>query len=151
MIPGVQLSAPTVGGQGGATQTYMSVHGMSGAQNVVLVDGLTVSGLEFNGLIQNYFNPANSSEIVYQTSGINADRSGGGITINMIPREGGNLFAGDANFNYRPGQLDRRQLHGPPARSRRHVGQQPRVSVRLHHLARRTDHAGQAVVLRFVP
>jgi hypothetical protein len=104
LIPGVQLSSPTVGGAAGATQTYMSIHGMGASQNVVLVDGLSVSGLEFNGAVQNYFNPANSQEIVYQTSGINADRSGGGITINMIPREGGNRFAGDADLNYRPGQ-----------------------------------------------
>lgn len=103
MIPGVQLSSPTVGGQGGATQTYMSIHGMDAAQNLVLVDGLSVNGMEFNGAIQNYFNPANSQEIAYQTSGINADRSGGGVTINMIPREGGNKFSGDANVNYKPG------------------------------------------------
>src|SRR4029077_10446999 len=83
--------------------TYMSVHGMDAAQNVVLIDGLTVSGLEFNGAIQSYFNNDTSQEMTYQTSGINADRSGGGVTVNMIPREGGNRFSGDGNFNYRPG------------------------------------------------
>ncbi len=103
LISGIQLSTPSVGGSAGGEQTYMSIHGMSAAQNVVLVDGLTVSGLELNGAIQNYFNNDTSQELSYQTSGINADRSGGGVTVNMIPREGGNRFSGDGYFNYRPG------------------------------------------------
>ena len=43
-----------------------------------------------------------NNEVSYQTTGISADRSGGGVTVNMIPREGGNRFSGDAKLNYRP-------------------------------------------------
>jgi hypothetical protein len=94
----------SVGGINGATQTYMSTHGMGASQNVIMVDGMTVSGLEANGAVQAYFNSDMSSEVSYQTSGIGADRSGGGVTVNMIPREGGNRFSGNGKSNYRPNQ-----------------------------------------------
>jgi hypothetical protein len=95
-----QVSA--VGGNMGAVQTYMSTHGKTSAQNVVMVDGMSVSGLELDGTMQAYFNNAMNSEVTYQTSGISADRSGGGVTVNMIPREGGNRYSGDGKFSYRP-------------------------------------------------
>ncbi len=103
LIPGVNLSLPDVGGSRAAMQTYMSVHGQSAAQNTVMVDGLTVNGLEANGAVQNYFNDAASQEISYQTAGVGADRSGGGVSLNMIPREGGNRLSGDSTVAFRPG------------------------------------------------
>ena len=110
LIPSINLynaagqNASNVGGQGGATQTYMSVRGMGAAQNVVLVDGMSVSGLEANGAVQAYFNPDANQEVSFQTSGSTADRSGGGVTVNMIPREGGNRPSGNFKMNYRPGR-----------------------------------------------
>ena len=110
LIPSINMynaagqNAGTVGGSGGATQTYMSVRGMSAAQNVVMVDGMSVSGLEANGSVQAYFNPDMNQEVSYQTSGSTADRSGGGVTVNMIPRDGGNRPSGNFRINYRPGQ-----------------------------------------------
>ena len=110
LIPSINMfnaagqNAGTVGGQGGATQTYMSVRGMGASQNVVMVDGLTVSGLEANGAVQAYFNPDMNQEVSFQTSGSTADRSGGGVTVNLIPREGGNRSSGNFKMNYRPGR-----------------------------------------------
>src|SRR5262245_34769020 len=110
LIPSINLfnvaaqNAGTVGGQAGATQTYMSVRGMNASQNVVLVDGMSVSGLELNGAVQAYFNSDMNQEVNYQTSGANADQSGGGVTVNMIPREGGNRPSGNFKVNYRPGR-----------------------------------------------
>ncbi len=77
---------------------------MTAAQNVVLVDGMSVSGLEANGSVQANFNPDMNQEVTYQTRGSTADRSGGGVTVNMIPREGGNRASGNFRMNYRPGQ-----------------------------------------------
>jgi hypothetical protein len=104
MIVGVNLSLPDVGGSRAAMQTYMSVHGQSAANNTVMVDGLTVNGLEANGAVQNYFNDAASQELSYQTSGIGAETSGGGVRLNLIPRDGGNRFSGDTGISYRPGE-----------------------------------------------
>ena len=108
MIPAIDIfgsftaQASSVGGNNGTNQIYMSVHGSDSAQNIVMVDGMTVSGLELERHLQAYFNNDMNSEVTYQTSGISADRSGGGVTVNMIPREGGNRFSGDGKVSVRP-------------------------------------------------
>ena len=56
------------------------------------VDGLMVNGLDVDGAVQNYFNSSMSQEMVYTTSGASADVSGGGVRLNMIPRDGGNTL-----------------------------------------------------------
>lgn len=94
LITGVSLNIPDVGGSRAMQQTYMSAHGMTASQTTVLVDGLLVNGLDGDGAVQNYFNSSMSQEMVYTTSGASADVSGGGVRLNMIPKDGGNQFAG---------------------------------------------------------
>ena len=94
LVVGVALSIPDVGGARAMQQTYMSTHGMTSANNTVMVDGMMVNGLQADGAVQSYFNDAMSQEVSYQTSGIGADTSSGGVRLNMIPREGGNRFTG---------------------------------------------------------
>jgi len=103
LIVGINLSLPDTGGARSMQQTYMSTHGMSAANNTVMVDGMMVNGLQSDGAIQSYFNDAMNQEVSYQTSGIGAETSAGGVRLNMIPREGGNRFSGDFNAAYRPG------------------------------------------------
>jgi len=62
-----------------------------------------VNGLQADGAIQSYFNDAMNQEVSYQTAGIGAETSAGGIRLNMIPREGGNRFSGDFKMASRPG------------------------------------------------
>jgi hypothetical protein len=69
-----------------------------------MVDGMTVNGLQGDGNVQSYFNDAMNQEVSYQTSGIGAETSAGGVRLNMIPREGGNRWAGDFKTAYRPHQ-----------------------------------------------
>ena len=76
---------------------------MTAANNTVLVDGMMVNGLQADGAVQSYFNDAMNQEVSYQTAGIGADTSAGGVRLNMIPREGGNRFSGDFKMAYRPG------------------------------------------------
>ena len=64
------------------------------------VDGLMVNGLDGDGAVQNYFNSSMSQEMVYTTSGAGADVSGGGVRLNMIPRDGGNRFSGSVFSGY---------------------------------------------------
>jgi carboxypeptidase family protein len=104
LVVGVALSIPDVGGTRAMQQTYMSTHGLNAAQNTVLVDGMMVNGLQADGAVQSYFNDAMSQEVSYQTSGIGADTSAGGVKLNMIPREGGNKFSGSFFTSYRPGK-----------------------------------------------
>jgi hypothetical protein len=104
LIVGVNLSLPDTGGARGMQQTYMSTHGQSAANNTVLVDGMMVNGLMLDGAVQSYFNDQMNSEVTYQTSGISAETSAGGVRLNMIPKEGGNRFSGSFTGAYRPGE-----------------------------------------------
>jgi hypothetical protein len=104
LIVGVNLNLPDTGGARAMQQTYMSTHGMSTANTTVMVDGMMVNGLQGDGAIQSYFNDAMNQEVSYQTSGIGAETSAGGVRLNMIPREGGNRFSGDFKTAFRPGE-----------------------------------------------
>ena len=103
LVVGVNLSLPDTGGARGMQQTYMSTHGMSTSNTTVMVDGQMTNGLQSDGAVQSYYNDAMSSEVSYQTSGISAETSSGGVRLNMIPREGGNKFSGDFKAVQRPG------------------------------------------------
>ena len=73
-------------------QTYMSMRGgsVAAANNTVMVDGMVINGLRTNGDGQTYTNDANFQEMTYQTAGMSAERSGGGVAMNLVPKEGGN-------------------------------------------------------------
>src|SRR5215471_11741447 len=110
LITGVSLNIPDVGGSRAMQQTYMSTHGLGASQTTVQVDGLMVNGLDGDGAVQNYFNSSMSQEMVYTTSGASADVSGGGVRLNMIPRDGGNklsgsVFSGYQNQNFQSSNL----------------------------------------------
>ncbi|MEQ1729375.1 MAG: carboxypeptidase regulatory-like domain-containing protein [Vicinamibacterales bacterium] len=100
LITGVSLNIPDVGGSRAMQQTYMSAHGMSASQTTVQVDGLMVNGLDGDGAVQSYFNSSMSQEMVYTTSGAAADVSGGGVRLNMVPKDGGNIFSGSFFAGY---------------------------------------------------
>jgi hypothetical protein len=103
LVVGVNLSLPDTGGARAMQQTYMSTHGMSTANTTVLVDGQMTNGLQGDGAIQSYYNDSMNAEVSYQTAGIGAETSSGGVRLNMIPREGGNRFSGDFKMVNRPG------------------------------------------------
>ena len=125
LITGVSLNIPDVGGSRAMQQTYMSAHGLGASQTTVQVDGLMVNGLDGDGAVQNYFNSSMSQEMVYTTSGASADVSGGGVRLNMIPRDGGNtmngsVFAGYQNKSFQTDNLTRRPEGARPEDARRH-------------------------------
>ncbi len=100
LITGVSLNQPDIGGSKAMQQTYMSAHGAGASQTTVLVDGLLVNGIDVDGAVQNYFNSSMSQEMVYTTSGASADVAGGGVRLNMIPRDGGNTYSGSLFLGY---------------------------------------------------
>ena len=103
LIPGVKMNRPEVGLTTAAQQTYMSVHGMSTRQTTVTVDGQLVMTAGGDGGVQNYNNQLAAQEMVYETSGISAETSTGGVRISMIPREGGNTHSGQNYFGFADG------------------------------------------------
>jgi hypothetical protein len=104
MVPGISLSSPDVGGEASMQNTYMSVHGASSANVTMQVDGQMVNGLQSDGSVQTYFNNMMSEEMSFQTAGIGADVSGGGVKVNMVPQTGGNRFAGAFFSAWAPGE-----------------------------------------------
>lgn len=100
LITGVSLNQPDIGGSKAMQQTYMSAHGAGASQTTVLVDNLLVNGIDVDGAVQNYFNSSMSEEMVYTTSGASADVAGGGVRLNMVPRDGGNSFKGSLFLGY---------------------------------------------------
>jgi len=57
-------------------------------------NGLSTAALISPANSQITFNLAASQEIAVDYSGAGADTSGGGVRVNVIPREGGNTFNG---------------------------------------------------------
>jgi hypothetical protein len=104
MVPGISLSSPDVGGEASMQNTYMSVHGASSANVTMQVDGQMINGLQSDGSVQSYFNNMMSEEMSFQTAGIGADVSGGGVKVNMVPQTGGNRFAGAFFAGWAPGE-----------------------------------------------
>ena len=99
------MNRPEVGLTTAAQQTYMSVHGMSTRQTTVTVDGQLVMTAGGDGGVQNYNNQLAAQEMVYETSGISAETSTGGVRISMIPREGGNTHSGQNYFGFADGSF----------------------------------------------
>ncbi len=96
LMPGVRMSNTDVGGNQQMEQIYMTVHGSRQTDTTVQVDGLQLNSLMNDGQVQAYYSDAANAEVTYQTAGIGADVSGGGVRINMIPNEGGNRISGSA-------------------------------------------------------
>ncbi|HEY2153824.1 MAG TPA: carboxypeptidase regulatory-like domain-containing protein [Vicinamibacterales bacterium] len=100
LVTGVSLNQPDIGGSKAMQQTYMSAHGAGSSQTTVQVDGLLVNGIDVDGAVQSYFNSSMSQEMVYTTSGASADVSGGGVRLNMVPRDGGNTISGNVFLGF---------------------------------------------------
>jgi hypothetical protein len=99
-LVGITQSTPDVGGTQGMQQTTLLGHGTDGRDNTIMVDGIRLNGIESDGGVQQYFNEGMFAEMGYQTGGMAADTSGGGVRLNMIPKDGGNTLKGDVFFTY---------------------------------------------------
>jgi hypothetical protein len=94
LIPGVKMSAPDVGSANSMNMTTLSGHGVLAKETTYQVDGMDMRSMSSDGTVQYYPNNAMTQEFNYQTSGIGADTAAGGIRLNMIPQQGGNVYHG---------------------------------------------------------
>jgi hypothetical protein len=94
LVVGVRLNIPDVGGAQQTEQTYMATHGNSALHTTLLLDGMPVQSNLGDGQIQNYVDNALIAEANYQTSGVSAETSAGGVRVNLIPKDGGNTVHG---------------------------------------------------------
>jgi hypothetical protein len=97
---GVKVVAQNVGGARIAAQQRLYVHGANAADNTVAVDGMSMNSTYSNGETQPNHNDSMTQEVTVQTSSPGAEVSGGGLFINLVPKEGGNSFSGSSFAGY---------------------------------------------------
>ena len=93
---GMNSPQQDVGGATGDTWGFVSIHGSSANDGEASWDGMsfnsTISG---GGGVAKQFriNQAAVQEIVLETASMGADTTYGGVSVNAIPKEGGNVFS----------------------------------------------------------
>ena len=99
ILPGMKMTGSMVGGAGNTVvQQYITARGKGQEQNTAMVDGMDTRMIRGGGNLP-YDNFGMAEEISIETNPTTAETSGGGIRINMIPRDGGNEFSGDVYFS----------------------------------------------------
>jgi hypothetical protein len=98
LVPGIRLNIPDVGGSQQTEQTYMASHGNTELHTTILLDGMPAQTNLSDGAVQNYIDNALIAEATYQTSGVSAETSAGGVRLNLIPKDGGNVLHGSGFF-----------------------------------------------------
>src|SRR5436190_9677744 len=101
MTVGVYSNQNDVGGSAGEHQNQLKAHGGSFNDRLVQLDGLMNANMACNysctGLSTN---DASTQELSYEFGAISAEVNGGGVRVNMMPKEGGKRFSGSAFGNF---------------------------------------------------
>ena len=106
MIPGTALAlggggalSRDVGGSGSLQQSPLQYRGSG--DTVQTIEGLRLNNLEAQGQYSGvYWNDASFEELSYITGADSAEMGQGGLRVNMVPRDGGNTFRGQAFGNF---------------------------------------------------
>jgi len=96
IIPGLRLTAPSMGGVSSTSVlgSYLMARGRPNSENSMEVDGMDVRASRGDGQ-QAQGNFAMAQEVTYQVNAISAEAQGGGVRISLVPRDGGNQYAGE--------------------------------------------------------
>ena len=106
IIPGVQVGTYDVGGTQSYQQSNLSSHGSSTDDVSYNIDGATVNWPGGGGgATMLYYDQGMFEEVNYMTSAIPAEVMVGGVSINMVTKDAGNRWRGDARYNYSSGCL----------------------------------------------
>jgi hypothetical protein len=101
MTIGVSSNQNDVGGSAGEHQNQLKAHGGSFNDRIVQLDGLMnanmACGYSCTGISTN---DASTQELSYEFGAISAEVAGGGVRVNIIPKDGGNRFSGSAFLNF---------------------------------------------------
>ena len=92
-------------------------------------------------------NDASTQELSYEFGAISAEVAGGGVRVNIIPREGGNQFSGLAFFNFANDGLQGNNVDDELRSQGIDDGRQHQEHLRHQLRDRRPAQARQAVVL----
>ena len=105
MAVGTKVTGQNVGGTRAANNPRIVAHGSQTKDTTVSVDGMKMNTLNGGGDSQPDHNDAMSQEMTVQTASIGADVSAGGPNINLIPREGGNIYSGATYLGFSNGSM----------------------------------------------
>jgi len=97
---GTKVSDQNVGGARAAVNPRLTAHMSVTKDTTIDVDGMKMNTLVGGGDSHPDHNDAMSQEITVQTAALGADVSAGGPHLNLIPREGGNVFSGATYVGY---------------------------------------------------
>jgi Carboxypeptidase regulatory-like domain len=101
MTVGVYSNQNDVGGSAGEHQNQLKAHGGSFNDRLVQMDGIMNANMACNYSCTGIStNDASTQELSYEFGSISAEVAGGGVRVNIIPKEGGNRFSGSGFFNF---------------------------------------------------
>jgi hypothetical protein len=96
LIPGVNTTnSSDVGGSNAVALVQMTAHGSRTTDARVAIDGMSTQNAEGAGHHSGYLpNITGTQEISVDIAAGTAEQATGGVSMNIIPRDGGNLFSG---------------------------------------------------------
>jgi carboxypeptidase family protein len=101
MTVGVSSNQNDVGGSAGEHQNQLKAHGGSFNDRLVQLDGIMNANMACNYSCTGIStNDQSTQELSYEFGAISAEVAGGGVRVNIIPKDGGNRFSGSAFGNY---------------------------------------------------
>jgi carboxypeptidase family protein len=99
IIPGATYANPAWQSVGGLDErgNAFGIHGSRGEDNAPVMDGL-VQRLQGGAVF--VFNNLTFQEVVVETGGMSAERSTGGVQMNIVPKDGGNTLSGSFSTSH---------------------------------------------------
>lgn len=98
LVPGISIGSGLVDQDVGGSNTQgnrtMVSHGSRTSDGLMLQDGVSVGTIQSAGFGQLTMNPGVAQEVTVDSGGVSAEVSTGGPRVNLIPKDGGNKFAG---------------------------------------------------------
>jgi len=105
MAVGTKISSQNVGGTRAAVNPRVTAHGSLTKDTTIDIDSMKMNTLVGGGDSHPDHNDAMIGEMTVQTSALGAEVSAGGPHINLIPRDGGNLFSFASYVGYSNGAM----------------------------------------------
>ena len=152
LIPGVQVATYDVGGTQSMQQSSLSAHGSNTNDVSYNIDGATVNWPGGGGgATMMYYDQGMFEEVNYMTSAIPAEMLAGGVSINMVTKDGGNQWRGNVRYNFSNDDLQSENWSGRAA-ARADLPRQPdQEDLRLQPVGRRRHRPEPGVGQRHHP
>ncbi len=102
LVPGAKVSGGANVGGTTSAQAAATIHGSRVQESMMLFDGMRYNQGVGTGGVRNAIsaNDGNVEQISFATAALSAESEVGGFVHNIIPKEGGNRFAGSFLTNY---------------------------------------------------